>query len=340
MRIAVTGGTGFIGSHVVDLLLSQGFEVQCLVLPGEDRLWLKGLPLRFFEGDLTDRESLVPFLRNCNAIINAAGLTRAKSEEEFFKINKEGPVNLVEAALSLEDGPRHILCMSTQAVMGPCAEGCCSVEGDPLNPITPYGRSKAAMEQALLDYELRGLLHCTFFRAPGVYGPRDRDFLKYFRLINKGLRVVTGDSHITSLLYVKSLAAAIVSCVLNPKAFGQAFFVADARPYDWDEFSAMIEKALGKKTFRIYIPNAVIGIISVCSETLKPFLKKPPLIDKNKILEMRQQRWVVSTAKAQSLIGFSPLENTEEAISKTARWYCAQGWLRADSLSEFKEIEV
>lgn len=340
MRIAVTGGTGFIGSHVVELLLARDWEVHCLVLPGEDRRWLKDLPLRFFEGDITEKESLPPFLRGCDAIVNIAGLTRAKSEEEFFKINKEGPVNLVEAALSLEDGPRQIICMSTQAVMGPCADGCCSIEEDPFNPLTPYARSKAAMETALLGYERRGLMHCSFIRAPGVYGPRDRDFCKYFKLIDKGLRIVTGDTHITSLVYVKSLAAAIVSSILNPKAFGQAFFIADARSYDWDEFSAMVEKALGKKTVRIHISKVMIGIISVCSETLKPFLKQPPLIDKNKILEMRQHRWVVSTAKAQSLINFSPLVDTAEAIAETGRWYRAQGWIRAGSSPGLEKAEA
>ncbi len=340
MRIAVTGGTGFIGSHVIELLLSRQCELRCLVLPGEDRRWLKDLPVEFCEGDITDRKSLPPFLRGCDAIVNIAGLTRAKTEEEFFKINKDGPVNLVEAALSLKDGPRHIVCMSTQAVMGPCADGRCSEEEDPLNPLTPYARSKAAMETALLGYEMRGLMHCSFIRAPGVYGPRDRDFFKYFRMIDKGLRIVTGDAHITSLVYVKSLAEAIASCILNPKAFGQAFFVADAKPYDWDEFSAMVEKALGKKTVRIYISKAMIYMISFCSETLKPFLKRPPLIDKYKILEMRQHRWVVSTAKAQRLIGFSPLVDTAQAIAETGRWYRSQGWIHADSLPELKKLEA
>jgi len=340
LRIAVTGGTGFIGSHVIELLLSQECELRCLVLPGEDRLWLKDLPVSFFEGDITDRKSLKPFLKGCDAIVNIAGLTRAKTEEEFFNVNKEGPVNLVEAALSLEDGPRHIVCMSTQAVMGPCADCCCSDEDDPFNPLTPYARSKAAMETALLSYERRGLMHCSFIRAPGVYGPRDRDFFKYFKLVNMGLRVVTGDTHVTSLVYVKSLAAAIVSCILNPQAFGQAFFVADAKPYDWDEFAEMIEKALGKKTIRIHVPNTVVGIISICSETIKPFLRRPPLIDRNKIIEMRQHRWIVSTVKAQRLIGFSPLVDTAQAIAETGRWYRVQGWIHADSSPELKKLEA
>ena len=75
MRIAVTGGTGFVGSHVVELLLARGDEVNCLVLPEEGPLWLEGAKASFFEGSITDRACLEPFLKGCDAIVNIAGLT-------------------------------------------------------------------------------------------------------------------------------------------------------------------------------------------------------------------------------------------------------------------------
>ncbi len=58
-------------------------------LAGEDRRWLKDLPLRFFEGDITEKESLPPFLRGCDAIVNIAGLTRAKSRKSFSKSTRK-----------------------------------------------------------------------------------------------------------------------------------------------------------------------------------------------------------------------------------------------------------
>jgi dihydroflavonol-4-reductase len=331
MRIAVTGGTGFVGSHVVELLLERGYEVNCLVLPGEGRLWLESLPsgerLRFFEGSVTDRASLIPFLEGCCAIVNIAGLTRAWDEEGFMAVNRDGAVNLVEAALSLGEGPRHIVSMSSQAAMGPCAEGRCSDEDDPLSPLTPYGRSKAALEAALRPYDEAARMRCTFIRAPGVYGPRDRDFFQYFKLVSHGLRVIVGDRNVMSLVYVKTLAQAIVSCVLNPAAYGQAFFVADSGEYDWDEFSSMIEAGLGKKTLRIQVPQGIVNAVAFLSEGMKPFMRKPPLIDKHKILEMRQHRWVLSTSKAERLLGFKPVALTAEALAATGRWYQEHGWL-------------
>jgi nucleoside-diphosphate-sugar epimerase len=325
MRIGLTGGTGFVGSHVVELLLDRGCEVKCLVLAREGPLWLEGKPVAFFEGSVADRSCLGSFLLGCDAIVNIAGLTRAWDEEGFMAVNARGAVNLVEAALAIPDGPRHIVSMSSLAVVGPCPEGRCADEDDPLRPLTPYGRSKAALESALRAYE--GRMHCTFIRAPGVYGPRDRDFLQYFKLIKRGLRVIVGKRNVMSLVYVKTLAQAIVSCIQNPAAYGQAFFIADNGEYDWDDFSAMVEKALGKKTLRIQVPEGLVALAALLSEAAKPLMRRPPLLDKNKLLEMRQPRWVVSTAKARRLIGFEPVIATEDALAETACWYEERGWI-------------
>lgn len=328
MRIAVTGGTGFVGSHVVELFLERGDEVNCLVLADEGPRWLEGLRqgrLAFFEGSVTERGSLGPFLEGCDAIVNIAGLTRSKTEAGFMAVNAGGAVNLVEAALALPGGPRHIVSMSSLAASGPSAEGRCREEDEEPRPLTPYGRSKAALEAALRSYEAR--MNSTFIRAPGVYGPRDRDFLEYFKLVRRGLRVIVGDRNVMSLLYVKTLAQAIGACVLNPVAYGQAFFIADEGEYDWDAFSAMVEKGLDARTVRIHVPQWFVAAAAFFAEVAKPFMKRPPLLDRYKLLEMRQHRWVVSTAKAQRLLGFMPPISSADAIAETARWYLANGWI-------------
>ena len=91
--------------------------------------------------------------------------------------------------------------------------------------------------------------------------------------------------------------------MLNPAAYGQAFFVADEGEYDWDAFSAMVEDSLGARARWIRVPAMVVDVAAVFAEAPKPFMRRPPLLDRHKLLEMRQHRWVVSTAKAERLLG-------------------------------------
>jgi dihydroflavonol-4-reductase len=331
MRVAVTGGTGFIGSHVVERLLEAGFEVSCLVLPGEGPGWIAGRDVRLFAGSVLDRESLLPFLEGADAIVHLAGLTRAKTEAEFMAVNADGAANLLDAALALSPAPRHIVAMSSLAAVGPSpVDGSCLDEEAPRLPLTPYGRSKAALEDVVRGYAARedGRVEFTFIRAPGVYGPRDRDFLQYFELVDRGLRLIVGARNVMSLLYVKTLARAIVACVLNPAAYAQAFFVADEGAFDWDALCGMIERALGKRTVRVRIPEWAVSVVAFFAAIAKPFMRKPPLVTRDKILEMRQPCWIVSTEKAARLIGFKPGVSTEDAIAETAAWYRENGWIR------------
>jgi len=335
MRVAVTGGSGFIGSHLVERLLEEGFEVSCLALPGEGPGWLAGRDVRLFEGSVLDPGSLPPFLEGADAIVHLAGLTRARTEAEFMAVNADGAANVVEAAMTLNPAPRHIVAMSSLAAVGPSpTDGSCIDEEAPREPLTPYGRSKAALEDVVRGCVDRGAdsdgcrIECTFIRAPGVYGPRDRDFLRYFELVDRGIRLIVGSRNVMSLVYVKTLSRAIAACVLNPAAYGQAFFVADEGAYDWDTFSGMVERALGARTLRIGVPEWAVSVAAFLSALAKPFLRAPPLVTADKILEMRQPCWIVSTDKARRLLGFEPGISTADAIAETAAWYREAGWIR------------
>ncbi|MBN1334490.1 MAG: NAD(P)-dependent oxidoreductase [Deltaproteobacteria bacterium] len=326
MRVAVTGGSGFIGSHVVDLLLEAGHEVSCLILPSDGPGWLRDRPIALHEGSVLRPDSLDPFLEGCDGIVHLAGLTRARTQQEYDAVNTQGTVAVIEAALRSSRPPQHIVAMSSLAAMGPSAPDGSGLDEDAeFHPVTPYGRSKAALETCVRSFSDR--IACTFIRAPGVYGPRDKDFLAYFRLINQGFRLVAGAHHRLSLVYVRTLARSIVSCLMNPNAYGQAFFIADEGACDWDRFATYIEAALGRSTLRIHVPDWMIGIVGTGSRIVSPLFPRPPLLSPGKFEEMRQPCWVVSTAKAERLLGFKAATSTADAIRETAAWYLEQGWI-------------
>ncbi len=126
-RVAITGGTGFLGSHIVEALLASGYEVSCLVRPARPLGWLEGLNVKVVRGDLDAKgpvgssfEALDELLEGCHTVVHVAGLTRAISEDQFRIVNVLGSAKL--AAAAKKSGVRHIIAISSQAAVGPTPE--------------------------------------------------------------------------------------------------------------------------------------------------------------------------------------------------------------------------
>jgi nucleoside-diphosphate-sugar epimerase len=321
--IALTGTTGFIGPHVIRRLLADGHRLSCLVRPGRSYEALPGV--RYCEGSLEDAKSLKALLDGADTLVHLAGLTRAKSEEQFMAVNCLAVRTLIEAGLAASPRFSHIVAMSSLAAVGPARDERGVCEDEPPTPLTPYGRSKAALEELLKRYEPR--VAWTAIRAPGVYGPGDRDFYEYFKLIKRGYRVVLGKRNVLSLVYVENLADAVALAVERPEARNEAFFIADDGAYDWDDIGAMIERAFGVQARRVTVPFWAVRVASLLSRAIAPLSKKPILLTKDKLLEMCQEYWVASTAKAGALLGYRPGISTSDGFRRTATWYEERGWL-------------
>ena len=327
MHVAITGGTGFIGSHVVERLAADGHELSCLVLPGERVDPLPGVAYR--EGDLRRPASLGDFLSGAETLVHLAGLTRASSEREFMDLNAECSAGLVREAIRVSPRLDHVIAMSSAAATGPAPDSRGNDEDAPQRPLTPYGRSKARMEELLRSFS--GRISWTVLRAPGVYGPRDRDFLALFRMVARGVRLVVGRRNMVSLLYVRHLADAIAACVSNPAARNQAFCLSDDGSYDWDDIGAMMEAGLGRRTTRVYLPEWAVSAIALISCPLRFLSRKPPLITRDKVRELRQPYWNLRNDKAKRLLGWNPATPTARAFRETAEWYLDSGWIRGAS---------
>lgn len=322
-HIAVTGTTGFIGPHVIRRLAADGHRLSCLVRPGRAYETIPGV--RYYEGRLEDAESLKPLLAGADTLVHLAGLTRAKSEDEFMTVNCSALGTLIEAGIAASSSFAHIIAMSSLAAAGPAPDERGICEDDAPAPLTPYGRSKAALEELLRRYEPR--VAWTAIRAPGVYGPGDRDFYEYFKLVKRGFRVVLGKRSVLALVYAENLADAVALAVHRPEARNQVFFIADDGAYDWDDIGSMIERALGVQARRVEVPFWAVRIASLLSRAIAPLSKEPILLTKDKLLELCQEYWVASTKKAKDMLGFSPRVATAEGFRRTAAWYLERGWL-------------
>ncbi|MDZ7262195.1 MAG: GDP-mannose 4,6-dehydratase [candidate division KSB1 bacterium] len=326
MKALVTGSTGFIGSFLVEELLTKNYEVFCLVRKTSNLHWLQGLKVKFVYGSLEDQGSLQKAVTGMNYIFHLAGLTKAKRKEDYFQVNFQGTVNLLSALKNTPSEIRRFILVSSQAAAGPSLTGKPVTEDEPPRPITPYGQSKLKAEEVTLQYGQT--MPVTIVRPSIVYGPRDTDVLEVFKYVRRGLKpVLLGDSRYVSLVYVQDLVQGIVLAAENERSTGKIYFLANSESYSWEELEDEIARALNKTVWRIKLPPFFLDCLALASEATAKLLGTAALVNRYKVLEMKQRFWLCDTSRARQELGFQPRISLPEGIKKTVAWYVKEGWL-------------
>lgn len=326
MKALVTGGTGFIGSHLVEALIKRGADVRCLVRKKNDLKWLNHLPVELVEGDCTDSASLREAVQGVDQVFHSAGVTKALKEETYFEINAKGTENLIHACLDINPSLKKFIYLSSQAAAGPCQDEERKKESDHCEPVSAYGRSKRRGEEFCLEHRHR--IPLIILRPPAVYGPRDRDVYAFFKILKKRIKPIFSrhEQHI-SLCYVDDVVQAALLASDSRGSDGEIFFLSDGQDYRLDQIGDLFEKSMNLHAHRIYIPGWVVSSIATFSELISTFLGKPPLINKGKVEEMVQKNWLCDITKAKTLLGFEPHFTLAEGIKITYEWYLKESWL-------------
>jgi len=325
MRALVTGGTGFIGSHLVEALLSKGLSVRCLVRDPGKPGWLDGLDVELVKGDCTEPDTLRGIAAGIDYIFHAAGITKAAKGETYYAVNGEGTRHLAEAAVRDAEGLRKFVYISSQAAAGPSREGAPRREEDPPEPVSDYGRSKLLGEEYLI--RLKDRLDIVFVRPTSVYGPRDRDVYTFFKMVSRGIRTAFRERRLVSLCYVGDLVDGILLSAFGDTTSGEAFFIAWPEPYDWDEMGGTLAEVLGVKARRVVIPLPVLSVVAFLSEGAAALAGKPALLNRQKMAEIRQRYWVADISKAKARLGFTAKYDFKAGARLAADWYRLNGWL-------------
>lgn len=320
----VTGGTGFVGSHLVELLLARGYEVRSLVR--SDLKWLAGLPVTLVKGSLEEPGTLAEALAGVDEIHHVGGLTRSRSWDDFVAANVTATVRLLDYVAGMDHKPRRVLVTSTLAAVGrsdtPVAD-----ESSPLRPISKYGKSKAAMEQAISPYFER--LPMTVIRPPAVYGPRETDILTFFQSVAKGLCPVVGrgDVPALSLVHVRDLVAGMADAAVHGAAEGHTYFLGGGKQYSWHEIRDAAAKALGRRVLTLPIPPAFVIPLGTVTEVLAGLFGQYPPLNREKANEIRYTCTMCSSDAATRDFGYVAPTGLEAGIAETIRWYREKGWL-------------
>ncbi len=324
MIALVTGGTGFIGSHLVERLLADGHEVHALVRDPARPRWLRGRnDVRLVPGDLGAVPRLPPGL---GCVFHLAGLTKAARSGPYYSVNRDGTQNLVRSVLGQGLRPAFIH-MSSLAAGGPShPDGTPRREEEPPAPVSPYGDSKRAAEDAVLA--ARGETRVAVLRIAAVYGPRDEDFLEYFRTIKKGLLPRFGRRpRPLSVIFVRDLVEAMVRAAERDLPSGEILNVAAEAPSTWEEIGDCAARVMGRKALRLRIPMAAVWLAAAGNEALSRLRGKASPVNLSKYRDLRQPGWAADVTKAARLLGFRAATPLETGLRETIRWYEETGRL-------------
>jgi nucleoside-diphosphate-sugar epimerase len=323
MKALLTGGTGFIGSHLAELLLDKSAEIFALVRDPHNLKWLKGLDIHLLEGDLLSIPSL-PF--DIDYVFHVAGLTNSSDVADYYTVNQQGTASLFKSLHDQKILPKKIVCLSSLAAVGPSFDGKPVQESDVPHPITPYGKSKLMGEAEALKF--KEVYPIVILRAPAVFGPRDKDFLQYFKWIKRGaLPAIGSKQRYMSLCYVKDLIRAFYLCSQKELESGEIFNIGDQNPCSYDEFGEFAGQAMGKKLKKVKIPIPIGYLVALIADIAGRINKKPSILNLGKFKQMRQTAWIADMKKAKEKLSFQPQYSLQDAIQETLNWYLKHDWL-------------
>src|SRR5437868_6046909 len=324
MRAFLTGATGFVGGRLVDHLLAGGHEVTALVCTPAKAPDLAGRGVRLIQGDLGDLRALREGCAEADVVCHLAALTGAVNEAEFLAANRDGTANVLNASAAAPRRPR-VVYVSSMAAGGPARRGIPKRDAADDRPVTMYGRSKLAGEQAL-----RAAAHpWVILRPPTVYGPRDRDnLLTVFKAARSGFAPVFGDGSMElSAIYVADLASACVAAATANGVTGGTFYVNHPQVVTSAELVRRIGRTMGRKVRLIGIPESVARGILTLTGAAAALLHRKTILRADKANEFYQEAWTGDPAPFTALSGWMAATDLDHGLASTLAFYREAGWL-------------
>ena len=301
MKLAVTGATGFVGSHLLDAAIAAGHEVRALTrreqAPRDGVTWVPG--------SLEDRDPLRRLVADVDAVVHVAGVVSAPDAATFDKGNVAGTLAMLAAATA--GGVHRFVHVSSLAAREP--------------GLSLYGASKAKAE-ALVE---RSGLEWAIVRPPAVYGPGDKETLELFRMAKLGLMLMPPHGHL-SLIHVDDLARLLLA-LAGPAAPSNLMIEADdGKPGGWTHkaFAAALGKAVGTKPTIVSAPGVFLRLAARADQLFRGPKAK---LTVDRAAYFSHHNWVVDPERLCPADLWQPQIATDDGLKATAAWYREQGWL-------------
>ena len=301
MRVAITGGTGFVGSHLLDAAIANGHSVTALARREQ--------PLRdgvdWVTGDLSDRDALGNLVREADAVIHVAGTINAPNAAGFEAGNVSGTLAMLAAATA--SGIRRFVHVSSLAAREP--------------KLSLYGGSKERAEALVMSSGL----DWAIVRPPAVYGPGDKETLELFRMAKLGLMLMPPKGRV-SVIHAADLARLLLA-LAAPGAPGQYLIEPDdGKPGGWGhrEFARALAAAVGTKAAVISSPGFLLRLAARADLLLRGEKAK---LTPDRAAYFSHRNWVAEPKRAPPAELWRPEIETGQGLKDTAKWYREKGWL-------------
>jgi nucleoside-diphosphate-sugar epimerase len=325
MTVIVTGATGFIGRHLVDVLAAEGeTDIRCLTRGRTEPDSRASVSLHRADYARPDLGLSDEALRGASVVYHVAGATQAVSARAFQAANVRATEHLLGRLEALGENPRFVY-VSSQAAAGPAPDADRPKrESDVPAPIEDYGRSKLDAERAVQASKLPA----TIVRPVAVYGPWDRGFLAIFSLAKHGLLIYPGTKRSSvNTIFVADLVRGIVAAARSPSSVGKTYFLGDDTPRAWTELYAMIAEAVGQRPIEISVPRGVIMAAGAVGDVVGSIIQSSSLINRSKATLATPKYWLCSSEAARRDFGFVTPTSLRDGIRVTYDWYLQRRWL-------------
>ena len=299
--LAVTGGTGFVGQHLLRMAVGSGFEVRALTRTAREAengfTWV--------EGALDKPESLAQLCQGADAVIHIAGLLTG-TRAAFEAVNVGGTANMMDAARNA--GVRRFIHISSLAAREP--------------ELSNYGWSKAKSERLVAASGLQW----TIIRPPAVYGPGDRETLELFKMAKRGFVALPPKGHF-SVIHVEDLCRLILAVVDEPESVPEIYEPDDGRDNGWEHrhFARTLGRTFGRRASTLSTPKLVMR---AASGVERLFRRDKAKLTADRVSYFCHPDWVVTAKHRPPPWLWTPQIRTPTGLKQTAEWYLAQGWLR------------
>jgi nucleoside-diphosphate-sugar epimerase len=301
--LAVTGGTGFVGAHLIATARQAGHPVRALTRkwrPFEDGV-------EWVEGALDRPDSLRRLAEGSDAVIHVAGAINAADRAEFEAVNAGGTAAVIDAARAV--GVRRFVHISSLSAREP--------------ELSNYGWSKAKSERIVAASSL----DWTIIRPPAIYGPGDRETLDLFRMAKRGLVALPPGGRF-SVIHVDDLCRLILAVLDHDDSRGATYEPDDGTPDGWahDDFARALGAALGRRRTRtIAAPRR--GLL-IAARFDRLFRGRKAKLTSDRARYFSHPDWVAARDKHPPPLLWRPQVGTEAGLKATADWYLSEGWIR------------